>query len=275
VSIETVCVDNCSEFCEADCTLGLVVVCQHNCFPECARSCPAECAGADDPEFCEASCEANCDGECTSQCNDLPIDASCYKHCTECCTGTCRATSTMSCQIECQQTEVEECTTVRQTECETGCEKGGALFCDGEFLLAGEAMDECAAALDELDVSIDGWGDRLGLSEEEQDDVEDQVLGEDGIVDQIGNIVQVDEHGVQIGDTTTSNTTTTETETTKTRTERTTTTDENGNPIESKKDQGGCSLGPTNLHSPSSPSAHWLLALAALCVPLRRRMTRN
>ncbi len=154
VPATVVCVDDCSEQCTSSCTRGVDVVCKHNCYPECTEGCKMSCLGAADPTLCLASCEATCDGECTSQCSELPPETTCYEHCTECCTGSCRAVGAMGCQTICQADEIESCYTEVDQDCVGGCEGSGGLFCDGQFILAGEDLGHCVNALVNLDINV-------------------------------------------------------------------------------------------------------------------------
>lgn len=143
---EPVCQDECTVVCESDCDRGINITCIHNCFGECVGGCDAECDDASDPEQCRASCEATCDGECDIQCAPV-VDASCYQHCVECCNGSCGARANMDCQTTCQDQEFETCEHEFRADCSASCAGDGALFCDGEFVLAGSQIPECVEAL--------------------------------------------------------------------------------------------------------------------------------
>ncbi len=140
------CTDECTVQCAADCDLGVNVICIHNCFGECAGSCEADCAEAADPAQCNATCEANCDGECDIKCKPL-VEGSCYTHCIECCGGSCKAQANMSCQQDCQEEEFEDCEYEVRADCDASCSGSGALFCDGEFAIAGKDLPACGRAL--------------------------------------------------------------------------------------------------------------------------------
>ncbi len=143
---EPTCTDECTEQCSSDCDLGVNVICIHNCFGECVGACGATCADAEDPETCRASCEATCDGECDVQC-EATVDGSCYQHCIECCGGSCSAQANMTCQTDCQEEAFESCEYEFRADCSASCDGDGALFCDGEFVLAGPELQPCLDAL--------------------------------------------------------------------------------------------------------------------------------
>ena len=73
------------------------------------------------------------------------------------------------CQVDCQTTQWESCQTTIRERCTTSCEdKGGAIFCDGQFLNASN-LDDCAAELSaelsvrvNIDVDIDTHVDTNG-----------------------------------------------------------------------------------------------------------------
>lgn len=146
------CTDSCTEQCSADCDLGVNVICTHNCFGECTESCDFDCELADDVEQCHASCEANCDAECDIKCKPL-VSGSCYKHCIECCGGSCTAQANMNCQTSCQEREFESCEYEFKADCQASCTGSGSLFCDGEYVLSGQQIPECAMALVERGVA--------------------------------------------------------------------------------------------------------------------------
>lgn len=143
---EPTCTDECTEQCSADCDAGVNVICIHNCFGECSGRCEFDCAKATDQAQCVATCEANCDAECDTKCRPL-VSGSCYTHCIECCGGACTAQANMTCQNTCQEKQFEECEYEFRVDCDASCSGDGALFCDGEYALAGTAIPACAQAL--------------------------------------------------------------------------------------------------------------------------------
>jgi MYXO-CTERM domain-containing protein len=143
---EPVCEDECTTACASDCDRGINITCIHNCFGECVGGCDAQCEGAADMAQCRASCEATCDGECDIQCEPV-VDASCYQHCVECCHGSCGARANMDCQTTCQDKEFEDCEYELRVDCDASCSGSGALFCDGEYVLSGDELNDCIQAL--------------------------------------------------------------------------------------------------------------------------------
>jgi hypothetical protein len=168
---EPTCTDECTVPCQHECDIGVPITCIHNCFAECVGSCDGSCAEATDPEQCRAECEATCDGECDVQCGAVAVEATCYQHCIECCGGSCGAQANMTCQKTCQDEQFEQCEYELRVECDGSCSGDGALFCDGEYVLAADDIPACAQALiarGDIDVDLDvdvGGNGNLGLKD--------------------------------------------------------------------------------------------------------------
>lgn len=143
---EPTCTDSCTESCKSQCDRGISITCAHNCFGECRTACGTQCAEAADRDQCMASCEATCDGECDVKCGAV-VDGDCYYHCIECCGGSCTAQANMNCQETCQDEMFEDCEYELRADCDASCSGSGAIFCDGEFVLAGSDIPDCAKAL--------------------------------------------------------------------------------------------------------------------------------
>jgi MYXO-CTERM domain-containing protein len=143
----------CSGSCEADCagrcdvdpgSFNCTADCQADCSAECSGRCSADSNSAE----CQASCKATCSGECDAQCTGTPPEATCEAKCQASCSGSCRAEANADCQIMCQADGFAECTATVEGGCEAQCEKpDGAIFCDGQYVDAGNNLQECIAAL--------------------------------------------------------------------------------------------------------------------------------
>jgi MYXO-CTERM domain-containing protein len=72
------------------------------------------------------------------------------------CSGTCTSTAETTCQVDCQTIQWESCQTTVREKCHTDCtDKGGAIFCDGQFVNAANLKD-CAIDLSaQLSIDID------------------------------------------------------------------------------------------------------------------------
>jgi hypothetical protein len=53
----------------------------------------------------------------------------------------------MDCQTTCQDEEFETCEHELRVDCDGSCSATGALFCDGEFVLAADDIAPCVSAL--------------------------------------------------------------------------------------------------------------------------------
>lgn len=178
LSATPTCTDSCTGTCKTRCDRGENITCTHNCYGECKGDCNAACGGKANVAQCLASCEATCDGECDVKCGPV-VDAPCYTHCIECCGGSCGAQANMNCQTTCQDKEFETCEHELEVNCKGSCTAKGAIFCNGDFVLAGDQVASCVQALSargvataDLRVSVSignapttaGGGDRAGCS---------------------------------------------------------------------------------------------------------------
>jgi hypothetical protein len=176
--VQGACVAKINTMCEGGCTATATVECESSCTDSCTTSCTEQetpptceeictadckedfCAGfCDDDGQCNACCGTNCDRKCDRKCEgveDPEPETACMTNCTEACSGSCSAQASTECHLDCQTEVYEECETEMVETCTTTCEdKGGALFCDGQFVSASD-IDDCAADLEaELDIDIE------------------------------------------------------------------------------------------------------------------------
>ncbi|AKT36496.1 uncharacterized protein CMC5_006120 [Chondromyces crocatus] len=157
-SVSAECTADCSASCQAECNVNpgsfdCEGTCRGNCQADCSGRCAAEGGSAD----CEAACKANCGGECNVQCSGQPPSADCNAQCSACCSGECRAEANFDCQVSCQG----GCTAELEGGCQVQCTRpDGALFCDGQFVDAGNNLKECVAALNRLlNLKVQGYAD--------------------------------------------------------------------------------------------------------------------
>lgn len=144
----------CSGSCTADCTGKCEVdPGSFDCRGECTASCDANCAGScsssANKSQCEASCKATCSGDCNGSCEGTPPSADCNAKCEASCSGKCEAEANIDCQIDCQSSGYAKCEVDVQGGCTAACKtKEGALFCDGQYVDAGNNLSDCVAALE-------------------------------------------------------------------------------------------------------------------------------
>jgi hypothetical protein len=145
LSATPTCTDSCTTQCKSDCDNGINVICSHNCFAECTAGRDVKCAASAEGAQCAATWDANCDAECGAKC--VTVDGGCYQHCVECCHGSCTADANMECQTTCQNEVFKDCEHEFRANCDASCTGDGALFCNGEYIIAGSQISACVKAL--------------------------------------------------------------------------------------------------------------------------------
>jgi MYXO-CTERM domain-containing protein len=143
--------------CQAQCTADCQGQCtadpgSFDCEASCQGSCEANCEGKCADSACAGNCAAACEGECSASCEGTPPSATCEAKCEAGCEGHC----TVDVDVECHGS----CHAELQGGCVVQCESpDGALFCDGQYVDAGDNLAECIAALNaylEVEVSSNG-----------------------------------------------------------------------------------------------------------------------
>jgi hypothetical protein len=143
----TVCTETCSPVCTELCVTVPLETSNGMCRSDCAHDCNAKCATAANTGQCHAACSHTCNANCENHCRDDDSEEVCETKCGKVCTGSCSAQANTTCQIDCQTTSFQSCETSVVETCRTDCrDKGGAIFCDGQFLNAANLQD-CAAEL--------------------------------------------------------------------------------------------------------------------------------
>lgn len=128
------CTADCNASCNAECKPA-ELNCEASCGAECQSRCNAACEVGD----CEASCDATCNADCGASC--AGTGPSCEAHCQASCDGACTAEANINCDVDCYAD--------LQGGCEVQCEEpSGALFCNGQYVAAGD-VDACIAYLEE------------------------------------------------------------------------------------------------------------------------------
>jgi hypothetical protein len=151
----------CTASCQADC-LGRCEVdppefdCRGECVADCEGSCSAYCSTGDSE--CMASCRGTCGAHCDVDCEATPPAAECAVKCEASCSGSCEAAANLDCQVDCQAEGYAQCEADLQGGCEVQCSQPeGALFCDGQYVDAGNNLEECILALEAaLDIEVEG-----------------------------------------------------------------------------------------------------------------------
>jgi hypothetical protein len=147
------CTGDCNARCEAN---PPQFDCRAECMGDCEGSCNGRC-GNDDSQ-CLASCRGTCSGSCDAHCQGTPPSADCSGKCEASCDGRCDADANLDCQIDCQADGFVDCQAELTGGCEAQCtEPEGALFCDGDFVDAGDQLQQCIDALKAaFDIEVEG-----------------------------------------------------------------------------------------------------------------------
>jgi len=192
VAVEHSCVAQIYNECETECTATASVECESTCTdscvdncttttttsnaPTCQELCLADCDSANDAGTCGKSkhkgpcsrCEQhNCAKRCEEKCGDDPQPkkvmtvTECMPTCTTACSASCTAKANTQCQTDCQERTYVQCETSMVEQCNTTCkQKGGAIFCDGQFINASN-VNSCS---DELETKINIEVDNIQAS---------------------------------------------------------------------------------------------------------------
>jgi hypothetical protein len=193
-SCETSCTTTASTECESSCTTSCVDNCMTTVVteqkPSCNDLCLADCrSGEDDDRACGSAshknacgrcAKHNCEKRCEQRCGDdaEPVKVTSVTECSPTCTNACMASCTAKvntqCQVDCQERTYTACEQKMVEHCETQCEdKGGAIFCDGQFVNAADAND-CASELKtEIKIDIDIQGTLKATGEGIEDAADD------------------------------------------------------------------------------------------------------
>jgi hypothetical protein len=190
---ETSCTSTASTSCESSCTSSCVNDCTTTTTteqpPSCMDLCLSDCEGDDDSacgnsryrNACGRCTAHNCEKKCEAKCGDAEAQpkittvTQCMPTCTSACSASCTAKANNTCQVACQEKTYTECEQKMVEQCQTECkDKGGAIFCDGQFVNAGNARscaDELRAKI-KINVDIKATAETVG---EKIDDTADKV----------------------------------------------------------------------------------------------------
>lgn len=161
------CVEECDTTCVEECEVDPgSFSCTLTCSSDCESACSVECQASEDAAGCQAECAASCESECEASCELVPPEATCETVCATCCETSCTVSRNALCKVDCEA----ECAGELETTCTTRCEQSdGQVFCDGQYIDAGEEIEECIDYLGSLDIDVDGWarGDAECLDNDE------------------------------------------------------------------------------------------------------------
>jgi len=155
------CESGCTETCTDNCTTTTTTEEPVDCMGLCVADCDESCGGGSCDKYqhkgaCGRCCSHNCQRRCEEKCENVPPPVSmtvteCMPSCTTACSASCAAKANTECQVTCQEGKYVMCETQMVETCETKCkDKGGAIFCDGQFINA----DDSQTCADELEAEI-------------------------------------------------------------------------------------------------------------------------
>jgi hypothetical protein len=108
---------------------------------------------------CVASCKATASGKCEASCTGHEGMADCTANCQAVCEGKCTAEANLTCEYDCENQSWAQCETDMQGGCTAQCtQPDGALFCDGQYVDAGNNLADCVASLEAaLNITVTGY----------------------------------------------------------------------------------------------------------------------
>jgi MYXO-CTERM domain-containing protein len=200
VAVEESCVSEVYAGCESECTTTATEDCQNTCTHSCVDSCTTETTTAKAPscmDLCLSDCQSddddacgsathkgpcgrcqkhNCEKRCQDKCGGsaeqptkVTTTTECMPTCTDACAASCTAKVNTQCQVDCQERTYTNCEQKMVEQCNTECkDKGGAIFCDGQFVNADNTQscaDELSAKL-KINIDIDATLSSVGDSAE-------------------------------------------------------------------------------------------------------------
>jgi len=198
-SVEQVCAQKTYETCSNSCTVSDVKSCteKHSescskecetintkssrevCVSECSDSCTADAVSGNhfggDHGRCQRSCQHDCNVQCDSS-SETDQSTDCETKCMSVVENECKEEVNRECVLSCQTDNYESCQTETVTTCNTSCkDKGGALFCDGQYIGASD-LQACADQLaSEFSFNIDVTAHAVGTVTDKNDGSKTEV----------------------------------------------------------------------------------------------------
>jgi hypothetical protein len=138
--------DSCSKECETISTKSSREVCVSKCSDSCTASAVSDNRFGGDHNKCQKNCSHDCNARCESS-STSDHNTDCETKCLSVVENVCVEEVNRDCVLSCQTDNYESCETETVNTCNTTCkDKGGALFCDGQFIGASNLQD-CADQL--------------------------------------------------------------------------------------------------------------------------------
>ena len=138
--------DSCSKECDTISSKSSHEVCVSECSDNCTASAVSKGHFGGDSNKCSSSCAHDCNSQCDT-CSSSDQTTDCTTKCLSVIQSECTEEVNRDCVLSCQTDNYESCQTDTVNTCNTTCQnKGGALFCDGQYLGA----DDLQACADQL-----------------------------------------------------------------------------------------------------------------------------
>ena len=138
--------DSCTKECETNSSKSSHEVCVSGCSDSCTESAVSNRRFGGDHGKCQKNCAHDCNAQCeSSSASDQSTD--CETKCLSVVENQCKEEVNRDCVLSCQTDYYQDCETETVETCNTTCkDKGGALFCDGQYIGASD-LRACADQL--------------------------------------------------------------------------------------------------------------------------------
>jgi len=138
--------ESCSKECETISSKSSREVCVSECSDDCTNSAVSGGHFGGDHGRCQKSCDHDCNARCDSA-SSSDQTTECETKCQTVVENECLEEVNRDCVLSCQTDNYESCQTETVNTCNTTCkDKGGALFCDGQYIGASD-LQACADQL--------------------------------------------------------------------------------------------------------------------------------
>jgi hypothetical protein len=147
--------DSCSKECDTISAKSSHEVCVSECSDNCTSDAVSKKHFGGDSDKCSKGCAHDCNAQCDT-CSSSDQTTDCTTKCMSVTENECLEEVNRECVLSCQTDNYTSCETDTVNTCTTSChDKGGALFCDGQFLEVSD-LQACADQLaSEFSFNID------------------------------------------------------------------------------------------------------------------------
>jgi hypothetical protein len=146
----TACTQTHSTSCSMECDSISTQSSHDVCVSECSNNCTSDAVSKGDFGGDHNSCSESCGHDCNTQCDSCSTtdqSTDCTTKCMSIVQSECLEEVNRDCVLDCQTNNYTSCQTDTVNTCNTTCQnKGGAIFCDGQFLDA-DNLQDCADQL--------------------------------------------------------------------------------------------------------------------------------